>query len=332
MPRKPRLFVSGGIYHVYCRTHRGEERFSNKSDADFFIETVAEVSSAHQLTVLAFALMSNHYHLVVRTGDVKLWRSMAAIHARLTREHNRHHRVLGPGWQSRYRARLIQDDPDLRNLLAYVHLNPVVAGLVNDPADYELSGHRALIGRTEPILVDVSAALLCFGEETTRAARSSYLRCVRGVAEAKWARGTLRQLPWWKQVTDDHQTVEEKNAPPEARTFDDAHPELPPPPEESPDQLLVRACRVLGQSPAEIAGASRRQSISVARRRFVFIAICHFQQRGTVVARALEKSPCQVSRWLAAEIETCSCDPAEASFIEAAAIKLLTERDFTAGA
>ena len=75
MPRKPRLFVSGGIYHAYCRTHRGEERFSNKSDADFFIETVAEVSSAHQLTVLGFALMSNHYLLIVRTGDVELWRS-----------------------------------------------------------------------------------------------------------------------------------------------------------------------------------------------------------------------------------------------------------------
>ncbi len=78
MPRKPRLFVSGGICHVYCRTHRGEMRFERQSDTDSFIETVAEISSSHQLTVLAFALMPNHYHLVVRTADVKLWRSMAA--------------------------------------------------------------------------------------------------------------------------------------------------------------------------------------------------------------------------------------------------------------
>lgn len=331
MPRKPRLFVSGGIYHVYCRTHRGEVRFSHKTDAESFIKTVGEVSSAHQLTVLGFALMSNHYHLVVRTGDVKLWRSMAAIHARVTREYNRHHRVLGPGWQSRYRARLIQDDQDLRHLLAYVHLNPVVAGLVNDPAEYELSGHLALIGRGSPIPVDVQAALRCFGEETTRAARSTYLSYVRGVAEAKWAGGSLRQLPWWRKVTDDYQTIQDEDAPPEARTFDDAHPELPPPPEENLDQLQKRACRFLGKSPAEIAGMSRQTSVSVARRRFVFIAISHFHHRGTDVARALGKSPCQVSRWLTAEIEACSRDPTEATFIDEMVVKLMTERDFAIG-
>jgi REP element-mobilizing transposase RayT len=68
MPRKPRLFVSGGIYHVYCRTHRGEMRFERQIDRDSFIGNVAEISSLQQLTILAFALMSNHYHLVVRTA------------------------------------------------------------------------------------------------------------------------------------------------------------------------------------------------------------------------------------------------------------------------
>ncbi len=61
MPRKPRLFVSGGIYHVYCRTHRGEMRFARKINSDSFIDTVSEISSLHQLTILGFALMSSHY-------------------------------------------------------------------------------------------------------------------------------------------------------------------------------------------------------------------------------------------------------------------------------
>jgi putative transposase len=330
MPRKPRLFVSGGFYHVYCKTHRSEERFSNPRAADSFMDAAAEVALAHQLKVLGFALMSNHYHLVVRTGDVKLWRSMAAIHSRVTRAHNRACHVLGPGWQSRYRARLIQNDQDLRNLLAYVHLNPVVAGLVNDPADYELSGHRALIGRADPILVDVPAALRCFGEGSTRAAQTSYLRCVRNVADTKWARGSLRQLPWWKQVTDDYQIVEEEDAPPDARTFDDAHPELPSPSKVNSNLLLARVCRVLGQSPAEIVSASKRSSLSVARRRFVLIAICHFRQPGTAIARVLRKSPCQVSRWLAAEIQACACDPEEAALIEEVVVELLGDPEFMA--
>ena len=325
MPRKLRLFVSGGIYHVYCRTHRGEMRFARKIDADSFIEIVSEISSLHQLTILGFALMSNHYHLVLRTGDVKLWRSMAAIHARITREHNRRHRVFGSGWQSRYRARLIQEQKDLRHLLAYVHLNPVVAGLVDDPAQYELSGHRALIGQTKPILVDVQAALRCFGEITTRAGRLSYLDYLRSVAEARWAQGSLRQLPWWRQVKDDHQTVEAEHAPPEARTFDDKHPGLPPPPTEDPEHLLTKTCRFLGKQPFELTGTSRHRSISLARRRFVFIAITHFRHRGTAVARALAKSACQVSRLLAAQTEACAIDPAEATFIEKTVTRLFLE-------
>ena len=165
MPRRPRLFVSGGIYHVYCKTHRGEFRFDDRIESDSFIQTVADVSRTHGFLVLAWCLMSNHYHLVVRTADVKLWRSMARIHGRVTREHNWRHRVFGPSWQGRYRARLIQDGDDLRHLIAYVHLNPVVAEIEKDPADYRMSGHRAIIGRSDPVLVNVDSALRCFEEE-----------------------------------------------------------------------------------------------------------------------------------------------------------------------
>ena len=52
MPHRARLFVSGGIYHVYCRTHRGEFRFEDQAESDSFVEVVAEVSRTHGLTVL----------------------------------------------------------------------------------------------------------------------------------------------------------------------------------------------------------------------------------------------------------------------------------------
>lgn len=324
MPSKPRLFVSGGIYHVYCRTHRGEMRFGREDDARHFVRTVKMVASSHQLTILGYALMSNHYHLVVRTGDVMLWRSMAAIHARITRNHNRKQRVYGSGWQSRYRARLIQDDEDLRYLLAYVHLNPVVAGLADDPVEYALSGHRELIGRSKPSLVNAPMALRCFGENSAGEARRAYLQYLRAVADAKWASGSLRQLPWWKNVKDDYQIVDEEHAPAEARTFDDAIPELPPSPDEDPNELLQRTCAWLGVSRDEITGHSRSRALSLARRRFVFIAITHFRHLGVSVAKAMGKSPCQVSRWLSAETRVCSFDSKEDEFMKRIVVGLLS--------
>jgi hypothetical protein len=118
--------------------------------------------------------------------------------------------------------------------------------------------------------------------------------------------------------------VENENAPASARTFDDKHPELAPAPNESAERLLERACHLLGRHPAELTGPSRSRSISMARRRFTLIAVAHFGHRGTVVARTLRKSPCQVSRWLSVETETCSKDQVEAHLIEEAVVALLS--------
>ena len=51
MARQPRLFVSGGVYHVYCRTHRGERRFDSEVAASRFLEVVARVAGLHELTI-----------------------------------------------------------------------------------------------------------------------------------------------------------------------------------------------------------------------------------------------------------------------------------------
>ena len=68
MPRKLRIFVPGGIYHVYCRVVRGERVFEERSEVERWVDTVAFVTRLHDLSILAWCLMSNHYHLVVRAG------------------------------------------------------------------------------------------------------------------------------------------------------------------------------------------------------------------------------------------------------------------------
>ncbi len=157
MPRHPRLFVPGAIYHVYCRVARGEFIFDDHDEAIEFIEHLRTVRDLDRWTVFAWCLMGNHYHLVLKTDDISLWRSMARLQGSFSRNYNRRHRLLGRLWQSRYRARVIDTEEYFRQVVAYVHLNPVAAGLVDDPANHLFSGHRELIGICQPHVVDRQA-------------------------------------------------------------------------------------------------------------------------------------------------------------------------------
>jgi putative transposase len=140
MPRQPRLFIPGATYHVYCRVARGEFVFDDDLEAIEFIETPRQVRDLGGWSVLAWCLMGNHYHLVVKARTVDLWRSMARLQGRVSRSYNRRHRFLGRLWQSRYRARVVDTDEDYRRVVAYGHLNPVSSGIVHDPADHVYSG------------------------------------------------------------------------------------------------------------------------------------------------------------------------------------------------
>ncbi len=137
MPRNPRIFANGAVYHVYCRTARGEFVFDDPGEIDRWIDNVAFVAQQDRLTVFAWCLLSNHFHLVVRTDDTPLWRPMARIQGRYAKGFNRRNGWTGRLWQSRYKARMVTEQPYLEHLFAYVHLNPVAAGLVADPCDHD---------------------------------------------------------------------------------------------------------------------------------------------------------------------------------------------------
>jgi putative transposase len=203
MPRHPRLFVPRATYHVYCRVARGEFVFDDDEEAIEFIEVLRRVRDLDGWTILAWCLMGNHYHLVLTTDEVDLWRSMARLQATVSRNFNRQHRYLGRLWQSRYRARVITTDEYFRQVVAYVHLNPVSAGIVDDPSRYSYSGHREILGLCQPHVVDRSTVLSAFFVDDETRAVDEYLYWVRAVAEAKWAGAScIRELPWWESAVD----------------------------------------------------------------------------------------------------------------------------------
>jgi putative transposase len=304
MARSPRIFFPGAIYHVYCRTARGEMVFSDPLEAHEFVDTIADVKRLHEFLVLGWCLMSNHYHLVIQTRGTPLWRSMARIQCRVARGFNHRHRFLGRLWQSRYKARLVRDDNYCRQLLAYVHLNPVSAGLTDDPAGHEWSGHAALIGRRAPCLVDVRAALCAFGE-TPGDARAAYLGQVRNVAEMRWLNDDVRNLPWWEDVSNDERFIDDNDA---ARGFD--HQGNPVCQEPVPIVDLVDACRLVcdaaGLTIDDLRSRSRHVDVAAARRTFAILAVEHLGHSVGDVAKLVAKHPGSVSRWL--ETSGCAAD------------------------
>ena len=120
MPRAQRVFFDGAMYQVFNRLGRGEHLFREREWSDPFLALLREVLDRDGVTLFAWCVMSNHYHLVVRVGPVSLDRPMRSLQQRFTRFVNGRKEVFGPLWQGRYRAKLVEDDRYLRQVVAYV--------------------------------------------------------------------------------------------------------------------------------------------------------------------------------------------------------------------
>jgi len=135
-----------------CRAIEGSLAFRVAADRTDFLERLAAQVGASGLQVLAWALVPNHLHLLVRTGRRPLSSVMRRILTGYAGSFNRRHRRRGHLFQNRYRSIVVEEEPYLLELVAYIHLNPLRAGLVKDPeelASYPWSGHSALMGRVE---------------------------------------------------------------------------------------------------------------------------------------------------------------------------------------
>jgi len=146
MARKPRIHVPGGTYHVMLRGNGGQDIFFDDSDRHHMYELLQEGVQRYGHRILGFCCMGNHVHLAVQVADEPLSQIMQNLSFRYTRWINRKWGRTGHVFQGRYKAILIDADSYLLELIRYIHLNPVRAGLVGDPVDYAWSGHRAYLG------------------------------------------------------------------------------------------------------------------------------------------------------------------------------------------
>lgn len=139
------MFVEGGIYHVYNRLASGESVFADPEEAREFIELLRYVKQRDGWTIFAWALMSNHYHVAIRSRAVPLPRGIQHLQGRFSQRINRKRRRTGALWQSRYQAKPINEQRYLDRVILYIHLNPVSGGLVDRPIDHVFGGHREIV-------------------------------------------------------------------------------------------------------------------------------------------------------------------------------------------
>ena len=173
MARKPRIHVDGALYHVMLRGNGGQTIFLSDDDRDAFEALVAEGVSRFGHRIHAFCWMGNHVHLAIQVADTPLSKIMQNLAFRYTRLINRREERIGHLFQGRFKALLVDADSYLLELVRYIHLNPVRAKLVADPADYRWSGHLAYLGKVHKEWLTTDWVLSQFAS-STGAARQSY--------------------------------------------------------------------------------------------------------------------------------------------------------------
>lgn len=148
MARLPRLTVPGYPHHVIQRGNNRQPIVVDDSDRQLLMALVFEHARAHQVAVHAWVLMDNHFHLLLTPVTAEgVPRMMQAVGRAYVRRFNNRHGRTGTLWEGRYKSTLVQTERYLLACMAYIELNPVRAGLVNDPREYPWSSHRHHIGQ-----------------------------------------------------------------------------------------------------------------------------------------------------------------------------------------
>ena len=146
MSRPIRIEFPDALYHVTSRGDRREPIFDDDQDRRSFLTTLEQVVNRFNWVCHAWCLMDNHYHLLIQTPDGNLSRGMRQLNGVYTQASNRRHGRVGHLFQGRFKAILVDSDAYLLELTRYVVLNPVRAGMVNNPADWPWSSYRASAG------------------------------------------------------------------------------------------------------------------------------------------------------------------------------------------
>ena len=207
MPRKSRIDAPGALHHIIARGIERRQIFESDADRDNFLARLGGILKETETGCYAWALIPNHFHLLLRTGTVSISTIMRRLLTGYALWYNRRHRRNGHLFQNRYKSILCQEDSYLLELVRYIHLNSLRAGLVHDMKQlerYHYCGHSVLMAKRKNGWQDTDKVLEMFGEKAGPARRAYRAFVEKGIPQGKRSDltggGLVRSAGGWAAV------------------------------------------------------------------------------------------------------------------------------------
>ena len=172
MARKPRLQIPGGFYHVTTRSIDGRPVLRRDKERRLLLALLTDVAQRFEWLCHVYCLMNTHYHLLVETPKPNIASGMQRLNGLFAQTFNRQHRRSGHVFERRYHGEPLERDAHLLEVVRYIVLNPVRAGLCEAPEEWPWSSYRATVGAEPcPPFLTVSTVLGLFGHDAATSAR-----------------------------------------------------------------------------------------------------------------------------------------------------------------
>lgn len=209
MSRQARIDAPGALHHIIIRGIEGRGIFEDDNDREDFLKRLSNLLQETVTPCYAWALMTTHVHLLFRTGAVPIASVMRRLLTGYALRFNRRHSRNGHLFQNRYKSILCEEDGYLSQLVAYIHLNPVRAGMVADVTalkSFSFTGHSALMGKRVCAWQDIDYVLALFGRTVSEARRNLQKHVsnwsAKGHCPELTGGGLLRSAGGWRAVKE----------------------------------------------------------------------------------------------------------------------------------
>lgn len=319
MPRQARLDIAGALHHIMVRGINKSNIFEDDQDRNRFMERLGQTVIEGKCTVYAWVFMSNHVHILFKSGKDGISSVMRKLLTWYAVYFNRRHRRTGHLFENRYKSILCDEENYLLALVRYIHLNPIRAGIIRTLEEldrFAWSGHHSIVGGAKHPWMDTETVLSQFGE-TKKKAITEYRRFVqedigKGRNLALTGGGLIRSQGGWSHVLSMRRKGLKEEADERILGGGDFVQEILKEAEEKHlrqlklqksglniAEIIRQECKKSKISPEELRRGSRRRKVSEARATIALRSSKELGLSGAEIARNLGVNTSSINRAIA---------------------------------